>query len=85
MTEHEHYEQWTPCQMYGHLFEVDESNLNRHVCRDCGESYEDEDAVVAEHNEWPECPHPNPCPRKDMNGRCDPWPRKVSVCPIYKL
>jgi len=37
------------------------------------------------HNEWPDCPHPNPCPRKSMNGKCDPFPRKVSVCPIYNL
>ncbi len=41
MTNDEHYHEWTSCEMYGHVFEQDEDNPNRHVCRDCGESYED--------------------------------------------
>ena len=37
----EHYDQWTSCQMYGHVFEQDEENPTRYVCRDCNESYEE--------------------------------------------
>ncbi len=36
----EQYQEWTPCQMYGHKFVQDENNPHRYVCEDCGESYE---------------------------------------------
>ncbi len=35
------YHEWTPCEFYGHAYEVDEENEGRHVCKDCGDSYED--------------------------------------------
>lgn len=37
------WQDWTPCQMYGHIFERDEDNPNRFVCRECGENYSEEE------------------------------------------
>ena len=37
----QHYDEWSSCQMYGHVYEEDEENPSKHICRDCGEEYED--------------------------------------------
>ena len=36
------WQDWTPCEMYGHDYETDEGNPNKHVCIECGDSYEDD-------------------------------------------
>ncbi|KKL60808.1 hypothetical protein LCGC14_2201610 [marine sediment metagenome] len=35
------YQDWNSCEFYGHAYEVDEDNQSRHVCKDCGDSYEE--------------------------------------------
>lgn len=42
MNDKEQYDEWTPCQMYGHIYERDDDNPNRYVCKDCKDSYEEE-------------------------------------------
>lgn len=37
----EKWQEWSSCQMYGHLYVQDEDNPDQHVCSDCGDSYSD--------------------------------------------
>ena len=37
----EDYSKWTSCQMYGHRYYDSETVSGRHVCQDCGDSYDD--------------------------------------------
>ena len=34
------YQEWTPCELYGHAYEIDEENQGCYVCGDCGDSCE---------------------------------------------
>jgi hypothetical protein len=38
-TEPLNLEQWTSCEVHGHMFVTDEDDSNLRVCADCGETY----------------------------------------------
>lgn len=38
----DNYSEWTSCESYGHIYDLDEDGIT-HYCRDCGDSYTDEE------------------------------------------
>ena len=47
------YNEWTPCQLYGHQFEFRcgdcvQSGVSKYICNDCGDEYEDFENVCSD-------------------------------------